>query len=241
VVFYFGNDLMDAHRFAALDAWSHYRDPALEYPPPPSAASEVKRAPNWVIAGLEAVIDQSALLSRLDSSVRRRLQQSRHFAAIRWSEADEPSYAEGRIGTYFTPRYRTPAVDARRPQVRDGLRITERCFEELAARCTAADVALVVLLLPTKEAVYVQFLADRGEAASSALALHGRAEAEVTHRVQASLDRLELTVVDCTHGLLAALKDDRAVWPATSDGHLNAAGANLVAKLLRQAIAVPGK
>ena len=84
--------------------------------------------------------------------------------------------------------------------------------------------------------MYANYLAQRGEPLPPPLVFHRKAEAAATQQLRAALERHEIFVVDSAPALLAELQADRAVWPASPDGHLNPAGAEVVAHVLLEAL-----
>ncbi len=231
---YFGNDLLDAHRFAGLEAWSSLRDPALGYPSDPGAARPNKPAPNLTMAALDGLFAHSSMAGGAAEALKRRMRLSPLFGDLQWQEANAPSWTEGRIATHFTPRYRLPAVDLELPAVRDGLRILGECLGSIVELSAASETRVLVLLLPTKERCYADLALTRSLALHPDLERLHAAEVDATRRVLELLDALTIEHVDPTSAILAELQADRPVWPPHADGHFNPAGALLLARCLQE-------
>ena len=231
---YLGNDLIDAHRFAELEAWASLRNPDLLYPTDPGAARPNKPAPNLTMAALDGLFEHSILLGAAAEELKRRMRLSPLFGDLQWQESGAPSWTEGRIATHFTPRYRLQAVDMELPAVRDGLRVLRVCLEGIAESCAPRGTRIVVLLLPTKERCYADLSLSRSLELVPDLERLRAAEADSTRRIVELLDELGIETVDPVPEILAELDADRPLWPSHADGHSNPAGAALLARCLQE-------
>lgn len=237
--FYFGNDLLDAHRFAGLERWAELRDPELAYAVPDDLPRGDPRSLNLTMGIADGLLQRSRLLGSLAEMLKLELKAQPALAGLYW-KADQPqSYDQGKVRTHWTAPYRLRSVDLSQADVRDGLRITELCLERMFAACRARRTELVLLLIHTKEFVYERWLRARGDKRASKLAHLGRAELEVTERILALAQARALRVVDPTPEMLAALEEDRPLWPQDTDGHFNPDGYDLIANVLWRELA-PG-
>lgn len=235
---YLGNDVVDASRYAGLEAWAELRDPAVRYPASPGEQprdfQEQGAAPNLAVALLQGAVERSLLAWRLTHAVKTRLRTTRALADLYWREPGAPVLDDGPLRTHFTPAVRRPLVDARNPAVRDGLRILDVCLERMARRCAGTGVELVLLPIPTKETCYALHLQEGGEDADLVrqLAPVARREGALREDVLALAERHGVRVVDPLPEMLEALGRGQPLWPAYSDGHLDASGCALVAEVL---------
>lgn len=236
--FYLGNDLLDAHRFAALEHWAHLRDPALDYLPQRDISRPRGKPPNLTLKLADWAIDRSWVLQRLRGDVKDALKSTGALKGLYREAQVAERYDFGRVRTAFSPEYRLATVDLARPRVRDGLRITELALGSIAAACQARGVEVVLLLLPTKGHVYHEWLAPRGAPEAAPLAELARAERTAIERVSDCARSHGMRVLDPLPDLVAALAEDRPMWPPDSDGHFNAAGAALLAELLARALEI---
>ena len=236
VVLYFGNDLVDAHRFAGLKGAEDLRDPGRTYPQRPTDAEyETDVVPNLAVGATEALTRTSCLANWLAFRTKALLKTAPAFTAIYGQERDAPAFAGGAIATLFTPHYREAAVDGRDAAVRDGLRITLRCLDDIAVRCRAAGVRPVLVPLLTKETVYRDLLVARGEDTRALDAL-AAAESSVRDTVVAAASTAGWRIADPTAAFLTALGAGRPMWPRIADGHLAAGGVAVLAGVVRDAL-----
>lgn len=232
VAFFLGNDLVDAHRFAGLEHWSALRDAALGYREPDDVPRGDQRSLNLTMALLDGLMARSRVLGRLGEDLKLQLKVNPALARLFRGAVQPTSFEQGRVSTHFTPEYRLGSIDLGRAEARDGLRITEVCLERMSEACRTRGVELVLLLLPTKEAVYARWLAERGDARAASLSALASAERAAAARVVALAHARSILVVDPTDELLGALEGDVACWPSNSDGHFNPQGCERVAAAL---------
>jgi hypothetical protein len=236
VVMFLGNDLVDAHRFGGLEGAEDLRDPQVDYPPHPTDAEPIAEPePNLAAAAVALLTRWSRLANWAAFRVRAVLKTSAALTAIYGREPGAPAYEGGAVTTLFTPEYRLEYLNTDDMRVRDGLRMTERCLRDIATMCRAAEVQPVLVPLPTKEAVYRAFLAERGQPTHRLDAL-AAAEAKICAAVSQMARAAGITVADPTAAFLAELRADRPVWPRFADGHLAASGAAVVAAVVRDAL-----
>lgn len=233
---FFGNDLFDAFRFARLEHWSDFRDPALDYPPLVYGVTPGP-APNLVMGAVDGLMEHSLVLGRLGFELKLAMRNHPALADLYWVDGGAPRLAEGPVRTYFTPDYRLRALNLDDHTIRDGMRITLEAYARAAERSTELGMRLAVLLIHTKEYSYWRYLEQRDPALADRLAELGRAEAEVTERLGDHFASLDLRVVEPTPEIVAALAAGRALWPAYTDGHLNEEGTDLIAAVLQLELA----
>ena len=232
VGFFFGNDLVDAHRFAGLETWKHLSDPELTYPVPDDVNFGDRRSLNLTMALIDGLIEKSRLLESVTHQLKLGLKANPFFTDLYWQDGQPRSYEQGKIRTVFAPAYRQKQVDLKQPAVRDGLRITGHCFDAMRDLCAERDVELALLFIHSKEYYYHEFLKSRGEPEAAMLAGVGEAEAEVTELMLELARRANMTIVDPEPEVLHSLDNDTPLWPPGPDGHLNREGCRLLAEVL---------
>ncbi|MEZ6016467.1 MAG: SGNH/GDSL hydrolase family protein [Planctomycetota bacterium] len=230
--FYLGNDLADAHRFAALPHWASLRDPALSYEELTELAPRDDVSGNLSLALIDGAIERSWVLQRLTYDLKLAIKSSDLLSRAYGRTGAPGPFDDGPLRTQFSAAYRLGALDLQRDEIRDGLRITEHALGEIARACAERGTALALLIIPTKERLYHELLVRRALPDSNGLERLGEAEAAATLRVEAVAQAAGIRVLDPTPALLAALEDERALWPKGSDGHLNAAGCAVLAEVL---------
>jgi hypothetical protein len=146
---------------------------------------------------------------------------------IGWDEGIK--FKSGKISTYFTPIYRLQALNLDEARIAEGLRLTGAILIDIAERTRAADVGLIVVLLPTKETVYAGVVGDQQ---TPAFALEVSLEAQARTQLLTALDAHGITVVDCLPALQTALESGAPVFNRDKDGHLNANGYKVVAEAI---------
>ncbi len=234
---YFGNDLIDAHLAAGLEHWKELRDPKREYAPFEAQLNPRKPAPNLAMAGVEAFVEHSRVGNWVFHTITRTLRANRALAATYSHEVGAPRYERGSIHTLFTPAYRAPALDTQRPAVADGVRITRQCLEKIHSECDAHGVEVALLLLPTKEFCYHQFMASSQDADAEALAELAAKEAAARQVVIAAAEGIGFRVVDPLPAFTAALAADQPLYSGNADGHVNANACELIAEVLDRELA----
>ena len=230
--FYFGNDLADANRFLGLDHWSELRDPALSYTVPNDVDYGDKRSLNLAMAVLDGLMLHSVVLRRVGNDLKLAIKTNERLRGLGSSERGGSVYEDAAVGTSLTPRYRIGFVSLASPGMRDGLRITEHCFEQLGALFAPADVQSALLLIHNKEFYYHDLMALRGEEIPPQIARLERLERALTEKIIGFAEAAGMAVVDPTEELVQALAAGVAVFPADVDAHLNRAGSEIVGRAL---------
>ncbi|MBL8752160.1 MAG: hypothetical protein JNK15_02570 [Planctomycetes bacterium] len=229
VTVYLGNDLVDAHDYAGLDGAEALRSPGVAYTVRDNPEFHPQRAPNVAMALVDGVLDRSRVLGFAARVVKSRLQGG----ALDRGPGDLAFDSVPALATILRPSYRMPAVDPTRSGVRDGIAVTERALAAIAAACRTAAPASepVLVVLPTKEFVYANW-ATRRQAPIAGLDAILAAERTTHAAVMAAGNAAGMRTIDLAPLLGDALDRGEAPWPASGDGHLNAAGHTLVAKAL---------
>ena len=228
---YLGNDIIDAFRMLRFDHWAELRDPKMDYPPGGSSIAVFSSGGRNLAARALIQLERgSKVLGLVTKQLRLLIRTNQMMANIHRVEEGAPAYAEGPLATKFTTSYRTAALDPASDLVRDGLRITKIAFERIRDLCQAAGVQLVVMLIHTKEFIYTEFMRERKQPIDGSMRSLGRLEAALTAEIRTLTDELGLPLVETAPSMIEALKVERTVYPASSDGHPTAEGHRVLAE-----------
>jgi hypothetical protein len=146
-------------------------------------------------------------------------------------EAKELARRCGRVAerddtlTLLTPDYRLVALDLEDPRIREGLRISLRAIGRMRQQATALGTGFLILMLPTKERVFHDFVPEP----SPALRRLIENEEQLWSEVKLSLDRQGIDHLDLLPVLRAELDAGRQPYPASRDGHPTASGHEAIA------------
>jgi hypothetical protein len=149
----------------------------------------------------------------------------------------------GEIRTILTSEYRLTALDLGDARIEEGLRISLAAMRRMRERTAAKGIRFLVVLIPTKEAVFRDLCPNPSES-------HRRLvenEDRVWTLLKESLDRDGIEYADALPVLRARLAAGIQPYPMSHDGHPNAAGHRAIAELVaalvversRQAAAAP--
>lgn len=143
-------------------------------------------------------------------------------------------FADTLFKTVFTSEYRIAALNLDDPRITEGLRIALRAIKAMQERAIAQHVRFIVIMIPTKEAVFGQRWKNPSE---SFLKLAGYEE-RAWKTIEEFLDQNGIEHLDALPALREQLTRGIQPYLASSDGHPNrhghAALANLVATYLQQ-------
>jgi hypothetical protein len=154
-----------------------------------------------------------------------------------WAEATafaeaHPDYCQvfdgGSLRTVFTSEYRHAALDLGDPRIAEGLRISLEALRRMQARAAAAGVRFLVVLVPTKEAVF----RDAWQEPSASYRSLVENEERLWQLAQDFLARNGIEHVDALPALRQALAAGRQPYPVSYDGHPNASGHGVIATLV---------
>ena len=149
------------------------------------------------------------------------------------------AFACPQIDTIFTPGLDLKRIDLQDRLVRQGILITQRIIELMARDYPRG--ALLFTFIPTKEAVYYNYLKKAKVPLPRAFTCCVHYEKAATAWLTRVINAAGLQVVDVFPALEKAALDGKLLYHFTSDAHLNAAGARIVATCLAQALEKEGK
>ncbi|MFQ5509037.1 MAG: GDSL-type esterase/lipase family protein [Leptospirillia bacterium] len=139
---------------------------------------------------------------------------------LKWASAyDGPEWR-----TLLTGAYRAPAVDDGDVRIRAGFEVIREVLPRMQRQVEAAGAELLVLLIPTKESVFVPRVSDpEAHVGFSGLVEN---EARLKAELRARLDAEGIAVVDALGPLVAAVEQP---YPVNADGHPNPFGHRVIA------------
>jgi hypothetical protein len=138
------------------------------------------------------------------------------------------------VDTIFTPGIMVNRLDLRDKKVRQGILVTQRIIE-LMARQYPKEVLLFVFI-PTKEAVYYNYLKNEKVSIPPEYACSVYYEKEIAQWLSRAITAAGFQVIDVFPALEEAALQGRLLYHASSDAHLNTAGARIVASCLAKAL-----
>ena len=260
---YLGNDLVDSFTFVyhrkrltqfrsrderlsqAIEAIEEARpwdnNPLADQRPQKFVPDPASRRPARSIG--ELIEQQSSLYGLWNAVWRAYNFWQRHPFRPEADDADDPlqdddylRFDNGSFRTVLTPSYRKPAVDLDDPRVAEGLRMTVEALDQMQARAEAASADFAVLLIPTKELALKQVVASRlGELPHdfSAQVSEEELTRQTLHR---ELAVRSIPTIDALPALQSLVESGALPYSETKDGHLNEAGQQAVATLVRGAV-----
>ncbi len=241
VGFYFGNDLFDAYNVARTNPqWEGWADNKAA-PEPNKQAADTAVVPQRKGAALRDWLARKSVLYGLlratvlepfaameQKSLAGQMSADRRMS---WSDPAAPA-----VMTVFTAQHRLAVQDMSEPNVQEGMRVTKRAFGALKDEADKQGVALLVVLIPTRERVYCPYLKATG---ATLPAMHLKVcqveEATKADLVQA-LNAKGIAYFDSTGALEAQVERHIQIYPPTSDGHPTALGHRAIAESVLAAL-----
>jgi len=160
-----------------------------------------------------------------------------------WADAHPEAasvYSSGHLSTVLTYGYRGVAVDLENACIRDGVRITREVLGALKKLGETAGTGVGVLLIPTKEMVYVTADGALRAHAATGLADLVKHETAIKGELIDHCKQIGMVCVDAANRLVAAAQQGAVLYKADSDGHPVAEGYRQLAYAGRDALALLG-
>ena len=232
VGFYLGNDLAGAFRAAYVtEHWAFLRDESrqAEFDAAAARFTDLKTPPVAIHAdpgfSLRAWLRGHSVLYRGASLVfgdtLRAALQSRGDGENRVAAIEDP---DGALLTTLDPVYRLRAMELEDARIQEGLRLSLDAIAHMARSAREAGSRLLVLIIPTKEAVYEELVPEGGLAVEQAeLERLLRHEREIQERTIAFLVEQGIPYAVGLDPLRARARDG-AIYPRTVNGHPNERG-----------------
>jgi len=149
------------------------------------------------------------------------------------SESDKDYYyifEAAKLQTVFTPRLRLVALDQTDSRISEGLRISLEAIKQMRLKAHAAGIDFQVMLIPTKELVFKQ--AMQASTSSKDITYNKLLENEEQFRQKTItfLNNEGIKIIDVLPTLEDRVRSGLQPYPATANGHPNAAGQTAIAE-----------
>ena len=229
--FYLGNDLKDS--FTAVynvDRWSDLRKPEFAS----SAQSGESDDEEGLQHGIGGWLAGNSVLYRLVSSsfIGDNLRQARRIK--RGEQIVMLEDEKSGISTGFTPDQRLKGLDLERAGVREGLRLSLEFFDRMNEIARKNDIEFIVLIIPTKESVFADFIeGNKALPASSKIDYLIENERKVDKEVKRYFDEHGIEYIDAL-GPLAGAAGREQIYPNNFGGHENKNGYRIIADSIKR-------
>ena len=229
VGFYFGNDLLDAcwavEQKAHWAAWRSGGANMCEWSK--SMPKQVGSLRFWMARhSVLYTLVKTTILARFVSWQKdQSAQQVQPDVQMLWTDR-----SNGGVKTIFTPQERLLALDLTRRGVQEGLRITKQSFDEMRDATARLGIQLLVVLIPTKERVYCDYLKQSKDATPATYLRLCAAEDEVKQDLVGYLSSSGIYFVDVTEPLRQQVSKHIPLYPTDGDAHPTASGYGVIAR-----------
>jgi lysophospholipase L1-like esterase len=239
---YLGNDMMEACWAVEQRAhWAAWRSSAQGMCSAGPVVDEAG-APKRFGAFREWLARKSVLYGVLKATVFARLgEREQKNVAVRSSpDAQFPwvDRVRPQVRTTFRPQGRLAVLDLQARGVQEGLRISKLALTGLRAEADRQGVKLLVMLIPTKERVYCDYLTKSGDTLPGSFTQLCGAEDRVKAELVRHMGDGGIAFVDVLPPLQERVARHEQIYPANADGHPLALGygamARAVAEVLKQ-------
>ena len=228
VGFYLGNDLRDSFNAVySVGLWERMRAPGFSV-----KEADDDDAPGESGAGLGEWLAEHSVFYRLISSsfIGDNLRQMRRLK--RGEEIVMFEDSSTGIKTGFTPERRLRGLDLEDPEVKEGLRLSLEFFNRMNMLLEGTDTKFLVVIIPTKESVYAEYIeGDKSLPASEKLDRLIANEREVNAEVKEYFDAHGIAYVDVL-GALSQKAGSEQLYPANFGGHTNGNGYRIIAETI---------
>ncbi len=230
VGFYLGNDLKDSvSAVYSVPIWEDLRIDELSSTLEDKNEEKVAKDSNigdWFSAHsvLYRIVSSSFIGDNLRQS--RRIKKGEDVLML-----EVPQYA---ITTGFTPDRRLQGLSLRAPEVREGLRLTLLLFDKMNQLAKEEGVEFLVVIIPTKESVFSEFILNSEELADSTKLKRLMQNEEVVNKlVQTFFKDHDISYLDVLEPLQKAAAQEQ-IYPNNFGGHTNKNGYRVIAESVNQ-------
>jgi lysophospholipase L1-like esterase len=261
VGFYFGNDLYDAKGMAyESDVWKDLRDPNFKEAEDnrndsiktidliSQAGARPGTLSRWSYAVRDWLRTHSnlyVLASDATKSLRRKVgvaqamdERQRNVQAFA-NEHPDIAYVFDKsspLSTILSPRYRLSALDLQNPETREGWRITQGRYLAIKYAYEKAHIPLLVLLIPTKEKVYLEFMKSEKTQIPDEFSVYRAKEDETMATVEDFFRKNGIRYTSALPAMVDALARGIQIYDPMIDGHPQAPGYRVIAEYVHQYI-----
>lgn len=257
--FYYGNDLYDAENLAyTSDVWKALRNPDFDHAKydagdPNVTVDRIRKAAAktgasaFTVLAIRDWLRKHSRLFSLSGSATRSLRLKLGIAqtdAARQRNIEEFArqnpeiayvYGTGSpLSTTLSPRYRLSALDLQNPRTKEGWRITQGRFQAIKQAYEKARVPFLVLLIPTKEKVYLDFMKSRQEKIPDEFSAYREKEDAAMAAVEEFLRDRGIRHASALPAMIDALARGIRIYDETIDGHPQAPGYRVIAQCVHQ-------
>lgn len=251
--FYLGNDLMDAQRTAySLEHWKGLRH--ADFAPPTSSSSEridyrtvlstglhpdsfmyqIYELRLWVRAHsvLYATLGDASRAFRESIGVARTIQSKRADVTALADAHPELVYTEKDPDrqTILSPSYRLEAVSLSRTIPQEGWRIAQERFIEMQTKARAHNIRLIILIIPTKEAVYLEYWKHAEGAIPPSFTEYEKNESILASTIKTFCLKEKFECIFALPTMTGDLVSGSSLYGKTMDGHPITGGYGAIAK-----------
>ncbi|MCC7430484.1 SGNH/GDSL hydrolase family protein [bacterium] len=138
-----------------------------------------------------------------------------------------------KIKTVLTPNYRFLALNLNDPRIAEGFRISLEAIRLANEKAKSQGVKFLVLIIPTKEIVFENFVAKGSNKTYTQLLEN---EKLVSGRLKTFLQTQKIDFVDALPELVKFAEQGKQPYKAISDGHPNENGYKTIAKTVFEKI-----
>ena len=229
--FYIGNEFFNsAEMVSSKDYWREYADSDFEFQTFAHTTAEVVQSESvhigkirhWI--GMHSIICRMGSLNAKQAKYRHFIKNMRNSRDVFMIEADE------HITTGFKSATRYEQIDFENESYQAAYEITIDFLREMKAVCDSNGIELSILLIPSKELVYEEYIKPL-EYSAAVLAAQKVIESEKKWREKfiPAIEGLGLNYSDSLDDLRRELKSQRIYHPNFND-HSNSAGYRIIAE-----------
>lgn len=252
VGFYLGNDLFDTYSAVyTVERWHDLRSPGIihsredenneakanEKPPveeSPTVKKPLTSELRGKVYGAAGWLAENSVLYRVvtASYLGDRMRQNMMLDfGEKITMLEAPEY---NINTGFTPVRRLEALDLEKEDVREGLRLALQFFDNMNRLAEKNGVRFLVVMLPTKESVYGEFIEGNTALQYSAeIDRLLRNERQVSAEAESYFREHGIPYIDLLGPLSEAALGEQ-IYPGNYSGHFNENGNRIIAESIKQ-------
>ncbi len=230
VGFYLGNDLKDSFTAVySVPMWEDMRKLDISY-----YYDDQENDKDMNSAGFTDWLSGNSVLYRIISSsfIGDNLRQQRRLS--KGEDIPMLNVPENGINTGFTPDRRLKGLDLSNSEVREGLRLTLEFIDKMNQLTHENKINFLVVIIPTKEAVFSEFISESHELADiNKLDKVIQNEEVVNKLIQTYFTDHGIPYVDVLEPLRNAAESEQ-IYPNNFGGHSNKNGYRIIAETINQ-------